>query len=179
MVQKKVDLLVNNAGIEPPALDMLESSEQRFDEVFSVNLKGPYFLTQQIAKRMIDWKEKNLVEKPRIVFITSVQGYMTNPNGTEYCMTKAALNMAMKNYAQRLGHLGINVYEISPEYYTDMSRIFEANIDKMIEDGKMLTPRWGQPEEIAALVYTIARGDLDYSTGSRIEVGGGIGMSRL
>jgi NAD(P)-dependent dehydrogenase (short-subunit alcohol dehydrogenase family) len=97
----RIDLLVNNAGIEPEKLDILESSEHRFLHVFSINLQGPYFLTQQIAKRMIKLKTQGVINKGRIVFITSVQGYMSNPGGGEYCMTKAALGMAAKLFAHR------------------------------------------------------------------------------
>jgi 3-oxoacyl-[acyl-carrier protein] reductase len=177
---KRVDLLVNNAGIEPEPLDMLETTEERFDQVFETNLKGPYFLTQQIAKRMITWKKKSIAPTPRIVFITSVQAYMPTDHGVEYCMTKASLHMAMQAYAIRLGEYGINAYEISPGVIvSDMTSVHTDSINKMISDGKMVTKRWGQPEEIAALVSTIARGDLDYSTGSRIEVGGGLGLRRL
>jgi 3-oxoacyl-[acyl-carrier protein] reductase len=176
----RLDLLVNNAGIEPPALDLLESDEERFDHVFSTNLKGPYFLTQQLAKRMLEWKKTNESLEPRIVFITSVQGHMSNPTGAEYCMTKAALYMASKIYAHRLAQYNIPVIEIRPgAILTDMSIKFKKNIDKMIEDKKILTPRWGFPEDIARLVSCIARGDLDYATGETIEVGGGLGISRL
>lgn len=176
----RLDLLVNNAGIEPESLDLLESTQERFDHVFNTNLKGPYFLTQQIAKRMIEWKSSGTAPSPRIVFITSVQSYMPSTGGTEYCMTKASLHRAMQAYAIRLGEYGINVYEISPGVIeTDMALVHKKSIDKMIEDGKMISRRWGMPEEVAALVSIIAKGDLDYSTGSTIEVGGGLGIRRL
>jgi len=176
----RIDLLVNNAGIEPEMLDILESSEQRFLHVFSINLQGPYFLTQQIAKRMIKWKTEGVIDKGRIAFITSVQGYMSNPGGAEYCMTKAALGMAAKLYAHRLGEFDIPVIEISPGIIeSDMSLVHKENIDRMIAAGNMLTARWGRPEEVAAVVAAFARGDLDYSTGQTIEVGGGLGMNRL
>ena len=175
-----IDLLVNNAGIEPEPLDLLKSTGERFDRVFDTNLKGPYFITQQIAKRMIESKKRELTPSPRIVFITSVQAYMISTRGAEYAMTKASLHMAMLAYASRLGEYGINVYEISPGVIkTDMALVHEKNIDKMIEEGKTVTKRWGMPEEVAALVSTIAKGDLDYSTGTTIEVGGGIGIRRL
>ena len=177
---KKVDLLVNNAGIEPTPLDMLESSLERFDNVFSINLKGPYFLTQQIAKRMVTWKKNNVTPTPRIIFITSVQAYMPSTYGAEYGMTKAALHFVMQAYAIRLGEYGINAYEISPGVIvSDMTSVHTDKINKKIAEGRMVTSRWGQPKEIAALVSTIGRGDLDYSTGSTIEVGGGLGLRRL
>ncbi|TFG60029.1 MAG: 3-ketoacyl-ACP reductase [Spirochaetales bacterium] len=177
----RVDLLVNNAGIEPPVLDMLEASEERFDTVVNTNLKGPYLLTQQIAKSMVKWMRDNIVESPRIVFITSVQAYMSSPKGSEYAMTKAALHMAMRNFAHRLGKENIYVFEIAPGIiYTDMSSVHEESINDMIEEGeKLITNRWGRPEDVAALVSAIARGDLDYSTGSTIEVGGGMGLPKL
>ena len=172
-----IDLLVNNAGIEPEPLDLLSSTEERFDHVFSTNLKGPYFLTQQIANRMINSKDKGITPCPRIIFITSVQAYMISTRGTEYAMTKASLHMAMLAFASRLGEYGINVYEISPGVIeTDMSLVHKEKIDKMINAGKVITKRWGMPEEVASLVCVIAKGDLDYSTGSTIEVGGGMGI---
>jgi 3-oxoacyl-[acyl-carrier protein] reductase len=175
-----VDLLVNNAGVEPEAVDMLESTEDRFDRVFSVNLKGPYFLTQQVARRMIEARKRSPARTGRIVFITSVQAYMTNPSGAEYCLTKAALHMAMATFAHRLGEHAIHVFEISPGVIkTDMSIINRDAIDRMIASGRLVTPRWGQPEDVAALVSAIGRGDLDYSSGSTIEVGGGLGLRRL
>jgi 3-oxoacyl-[acyl-carrier protein] reductase len=175
-----IDLLVNNAGIEPEPVDMLESTEERFDRVFSVNLKGPYFLTQQVARRMIEARKRSPGRTGRIVFITSVQAYMTSPWGAEYTLTKAGLHMAMANFAHRLGEHAIHVFEISPGVIeTDMSTIHRTNIDRMIASGRMVTPRWGQPEDVAALVSAIGRGDLDYSTGSTIEVGGGLGLRRL
>ena len=175
-----VDLLVNNAGIEPEPMDMLESTEDRFDRVFSVNLKGPYFLTQQVARRMIEARKRSPDRTGRIVFITSVQAYLTNPRGAEYTLTKAALHMAMLDFAHRLGEHGIHVFEISPGVIeTDMSTVHRASIDRMIDSGRLVTPRWGQPEDVAALVSTIGRGDLDYSSGSTIEVGGGLGLRRL
>jgi 3-oxoacyl-[acyl-carrier protein] reductase len=175
-----VDLLVNNAGIEPEPKDMLESTEERFDHVFSVNLKGPYFLTQQIARRMIEARKRSPGRTGRIVFITSVQAYMTSPWGAEYSLTKAALHMAMANFAHRLGEHAIHVFEISPGVIeTDMSTVHRDSIDRMIASGRLVTPRWGQPEDVAALVSAIGRGDLDYSSGSTIEVGGGLGLRRL
>lgn len=176
----RIDLLVNNAGIEPETLDLLGSTEERFDHVFNTNLKGPYFLTQQIANRMIRTQKTGITTAPKIIFITSVQAYMVSTRETEYAMTKASLHMAMLAYAIRLGEYGINVYEISPGVIkTDMALVHEENIDKMIRDGKMITKRWGMPEEIASVVSTIAKGNLDYSTGTTIEVGGGIGIRRL
>ncbi|HJX40750.1 MAG TPA: SDR family NAD(P)-dependent oxidoreductase, partial [Anaerolineales bacterium] len=110
----RLDLLINNAGIEPEPLDMLDGPEERLERVLAVNLKGPYFLTQALARRMIRFREQAPARVPRIVFITSVQAYMANPTGAEYCLSKAALHMAVKAFAVRLGSSGIPVFEISP-----------------------------------------------------------------
>jgi len=176
----RLDLLVNNAGIEPEQVDILESSEERFDSTFATNLKGPFLLTQQLAKRMVNWKKKGIITGGYIIFITSVQAYMSNPSGAEYCMTKSALHMAAKLYAHRLAPENILVFEISPGIIrSDMSLIHKDNIDKMISEGKMLTGRWGTPEDVAKLVAYIANGFFDYSTGQTIEAGGGMGLARL
>jgi 3-oxoacyl-[acyl-carrier protein] reductase len=176
----RLDLLVNNAGIEPDQLDILESSEERFDHTFNTNLKGPYFLTKRLAKKMLNWKNNGIIESAYIIFITSVQGHMANPLGAEYCMTKAALHMATKLFAQRLAEDNILVFEIRPGVImSDMSLIWKENIDKMISSGKVLTRRWGQPDDIAKIVSCISKGYFDYSTGETIEVDGGMGISRL
>ena len=176
----RIDLLVNNAGIEPPFCDLLESDEERYDHVMSVNLKGPYFLTQQVANRMIAGREKGIIAKGRICFITSVQAYMSNPLGAEYCMTKAALSMASRCYAHRLGEYDIPVLELCPGVtHSDMADRHRERIDQSISEGWLVTSRWGEPEEVAELVADFARGHFDYCTGSRIEIGGGLGMNRL
>jgi len=174
----RLDLLVNNAGIEPEPMDFLDSPEERFDRVFAVNLRGPWFLTQQLAKRMIGWLAEGRIPKARICFITSVQGYVVT-GGAEYCMTKAALGMAAKAFAARLGEHDIPVIEISPGViHSDMADKHLEAIDRRIAEGRLVTSRWGTPQDVAGLVAAFARGDLDYCTGERIEVGGGLGMSR-
>ena len=176
----RLDLLVNNAGIEPEPLDILDCPEERLDRVLAVNLKGPFFISQHMARWMVRLRAQGAVPTPRIVFITSVQAYMANPFGTEYCLSKAALHMTMKAFAVRLGASGIPVFEISPGIIeSDMSLVHRDAIDRMIAAGRVPTARWGKPADVAVLVAAIARGDLDYSTGSTIEVGGGLGLRRL
>jgi NAD(P)-dependent dehydrogenase (short-subunit alcohol dehydrogenase family) len=174
----RIDLLVNNAGIEPPFLDFLESSEDRYNYIMSVNLKGPFFITQQVSKKMISYLEDKKITKGRICFITSVQGYVVT-RGAEYCMTKAALGILSKVFANRLGEYDIPVIEISPGViHSDMTAPHKEKTTKKIESGRLITKRWGEAEDVAKVVSAFARGDLDYSTGERIEVGGGLGISR-
>lgn len=177
----RLDLLVNNAGVAPlERRDVLEATEESFDRVLSINMRGPYFLTQRVANLMIAWKKAGVVENPRIVFITSVSAYTSSPFRGEYCISKAGLSMAAKLFAHRLGEYGIPVIEISPGIIdTPMTEGVKDKYGKLIDDGILVTSRWGQPEDVAKVVSAVARGDLDYSTGEAIEVGGGFGIRRL
>lgn len=177
----RIDLLVNNAGVAPKERrDILAASEESFERLMSINLQGPYFLTQIAANRMIHYKQQGVVEAPRIVFITSISAYTSSPSRGEYCISKAGLSMAAALYADRLSEYGIPVIEIRPGIIeTPMTSVVKEKYDKMIEEGLLPMKRWGQPEDIARVISAFARGDLDYSTGECIEVGGGFRLRRL
>ncbi|MFW6286344.1 MAG: 3-ketoacyl-ACP reductase [Candidatus Sumerlaeota bacterium] len=177
----RLDLLVNNAGVAPKErLDILEASEESFERVLSINLQGPYFLTQLAARRMIEWKQAGVVETPRICFVSSISAYMSSPNRGEYCVSKAGLSMGAKLFAHRLAEEGIPVVEICPGIIeTRMTAGVKEKYDSVIAGGLVPARRWGQPEDIASVVSAFARGDLDFCTGSMIEAGGGIGIQRL
>jgi len=146
----------------------------------AVNLQGPYFLTQQVANLMIAWKNEGIVATPRIVFVTSISAYTSSPGRGEYCVSKAGLSMAVMLYGDRLAEHGIPVLEIAPGIIeTRMTSVVKDKYDTLIAEGLLPTKRWGQPDDVAKVVSAFARGDLDYSTGQRIEVGGGFGMRRL
>ena len=177
----RLDLLVNNAGVAPKQrLDILQASEESFDRLISINLKGPYFLSQLAANRMIDYQRAGRVATPRIAFITSISAYTSSPARGEYCVSKAGLSMAAKLYADRLGEYDIPVIEIRPGIIeTPMTSVVKEKYDKLIAEGLLVNRRWGQPEDVAALVSAFAQGHLDYSTGESIEVSGGFGVRRL
>ncbi|NIA14735.1 MAG: 3-ketoacyl-ACP reductase [Nitrospiraceae bacterium] len=177
----RLDLLVNNAGVAPKERrDLLEATEESFDRLMGINLRGPYFLTQLAAKRMIAWKEAGVVETPRIAFITSISAFASTPARGDYCITKAGLSMAVQLYADRLSEYDIPVIEIRPGIIaTRMTDAVTAKYDKLIAEGLLPTKRWGQSEDVAKVVSAFGRGLLDYSTGETIEVGGGFGMTRL
>jgi 3-oxoacyl-[acyl-carrier protein] reductase len=166
-----VDLLVNNAGVAPEVrADILDATEESFDRVISVNLKGPYFLTQLVARQMI---ARAMAGK--IVTISSVSAYAPSTNRGDYCLAKAGLAMMTQLYAARLAGHGITVYEIRPGIIaTDMTGPVKAKYDRMILD-EGVTPirRWGQPEDVGKAVVAIAQGLLPYSTGQVIDVDGG------
>lgn len=177
----RLDLLVNNAGVAPKQrVDILQAGEESFDRLISINLKGPYFLTQLVANRMIAWKKTGRIITPRIVFITSISAYTSSPARGDYCVSKAGLSMAVQLYADRLGEYGIPVIEIRPGIIqTPMTSVVKDKYDKLIAEGLLINRRWGLPEDVAAVVAAVARGDLDYSTGESIEVSGGFNVRRL
>ena len=177
----RIDLLVNNAGVAPKERkDVLEATEESFEWLISINLQGPYFLTQLVANRMIEWQQVGVIETPRIVFITSISAYTSSPSRGEYCVSKAGLSMGAKLYADRLGEFGIPVLEIAPGIIeTPMTSVVKDKYDKLIAEGLLVTRRWGQPDDIAKVVAAFAQGNLDYSTGQAIEVGGAVGLRRL
>ena len=172
-----IDLLVNNAGVAPSVrADLLEASEESFDRLINTNLKGPYFLTQLVARRMIDQKTPG-----RIVNITSVSAYAASTNRGDYCVSKAGLAMMTQLYAARLAEHGINVYEIRPGVIeTDMTGPVKEKYDKLIFE-QDLTPikRWGKPDDVARAVVAVATDLLPFSTGQVLDVAGGFHLRRL
>jgi 3-oxoacyl-[acyl-carrier protein] reductase len=180
----RIDLLVNNAGVAPNVrADLLEASEESFDRLININLKGPYFLTQIVARRMIEQIQRGDVRAfglPRIVTVTSVSAYAASVNRGDYCVAKAGLAMMTALYAARLAEYGVNVYEVRPGVIaTDMTEGVKEKYDGMIEQGAWPIRRWGQPEDIGRAVAAIARGDFPYSTGEVINVDGGFHLRTL
>jgi 3-oxoacyl-[acyl-carrier protein] reductase len=181
---ERIDLLVNNAGVAPSVrADLLEASEESFDRLININLKGPYFLTQLVARRMIEQAQRgdvNAFGLPRIVTITSVSAYAASINRGDYCVAKAGLAMMTALYAARLAEYGVNVYELRPGVIaTDMTEGVKEKYDRMIEQGAWPIRRWGQPEDIGRAVAAIARGDFPYSTGEVINIDGGFHLRTL
>jgi NAD(P)-dependent dehydrogenase (short-subunit alcohol dehydrogenase family) len=176
-----LNLLVNNAGIAPPRRDdILEATEDSFDKVMQVNLKGPYFLTQAVARWMIVQRAADEGFSGCIVNISSVSAELASVNRGDYCLSRAGTSMATKLWAVRLAEYGIGVYEIRPGVVaTDMTAGVKEKYDRMIADGLTLQPRWGQPEDVGRAVAVLARGEFPYSTGQVINVDGGMLIGRL
>jgi 3-oxoacyl-[acyl-carrier protein] reductase len=177
----RCDLLVNNAGVAPLArTDLLDATEESFERVLRINLQGPYFLTQQVARWMIEqrraWPERPL----RIVNTGSVSAYASSPARGEYCISKAGVAMMTTLFADRLAEHDIGVFEVRPGIIaTDMTAIVKEKYDKLIADGLTPTRRWGRPEDVARAVGAVAEGRLDFSTGQVIDVDGGFRLRRL
>jgi 3-oxoacyl-[acyl-carrier protein] reductase len=177
----RIDLLVNNAGMAPrQRADILETTEASYDKVMAVNLKGPFFLTQRVARVMIDSLKVGVIERPRIINIGSMSAYTSSVNRAEYCLSKAGLGMMTALFADRLSEYGINVYELRPGIIeTDMTSVVQAKYDRLITEGLMPIRRWGQPDDVARAVVAIAQDQFPFSTGEVINIDSGFHLRRL
>ncbi len=178
-----MDVLVNNAGVAPEVrADLLEATEESFDRLIAINLKGPYFLTQAVANYWIS-KLPHLpagCAKPMVINISSLSAYAASVNRGDYCVSKAGLSMATQLFATRLAEYGINVYEVRPGIIaTDMTAGVQEKYDRMIAEGLTPIARWGTPEDVGRAVAAIAQGAYPFSTGEVINVDGGFHLRRL
>jgi 3-oxoacyl-[acyl-carrier protein] reductase len=176
----RLHLLVNNAGVAPSQrADILDAGEESFDRLVGTNLKGPYFLTQAVARFMLE-QAKQPGYAGAIVFVTSVSAEAASPNRGDYCVSKAGLAMAARLFAVRLAASGIPVYEVRPGIvHTDMTANVADAYDRRIAEGLVPQGRWGEPEDVGRVVAALARGDAAYSTGAVITVDGGFSIPRL
>lgn len=173
---------VNNAGIAPQVrADLLETTPESWDNVLNTNLKGPFFLTQTIAKLMLNQRSgKDFSTPDHIVFVTSISSTVASIQRGEYCVSKAGLSMVAQLFAARLASQGVVVTEIRPGIIaTDMTASVKDKYDSLIAQGLVPQTRWGTPEDVGKLVAAIARGDLNFSTGAVIAVDGGLTIARL
>jgi 3-oxoacyl-[acyl-carrier protein] reductase len=177
----RLDVLVNNAGVAPNVrADILEASEESYDRVMNINMKGPYFLTQAAAAWMIKQRQARPDDWMCIVNISSCSAYTASPSRGEYCLSKAAISMATKLYAARLAEHEIGVYEIRPGIIaTDMTAAVKDKYDKLIAEGLTPIKRWGLGEDVAAAAAVCAKGELKFSTGEVINVDGGFHLRTL
>ena len=177
----RCDMLVNNAGVAPlKRADLLVATEESFERVMKINLQGPYFLTQRVARWMIDQIAENPGRKCRIVNTGSISAYASSPARGEYCMSKAGVGMMTILFADRLAESGIGVFELRPGIIaTDMTTVVKEKYDKMIAEGLTPIRRWGTPNDVAKAVGAIAEGRLDFCTGQVINVDGGFHLRRL
>jgi 3-oxoacyl-[acyl-carrier protein] reductase len=177
----KIDILVNNAGVAPQKrLDLLDTNQDSFKRVFSINAEGPFFLTQVVAKQMIQQLNKDANFKGCIIFISSISAYVSSPSRAEYCISKAALSHMASIFAHRLAEFGINVYEVRPGIIkTDMTAGVSEKYDTLIAEGLIPQNRWGYPDDVAKAVVALAKGYFPYSTGMQVEVSGGMNINRL
>ena len=178
----RLDALVNNAGIAPRVrADILEASEASFEEIMRINLQGPYFLTQQVAKYWLEEKPKTLLKAGfTVIFISSVSAEAASTNRGDYCISKAGLSMASRLWATRLAGSNIHVFELRPGIMqTDMTAVVKEKYDHLIANGLVPMPRWGTAEDVGLAAAALLSGSFPFSTGSIIDVDGGFHIKRL
>ena len=201
----RVDVLVNNAGVAPSVRnDLLVATADEFDRVLSINLRGPYFLTQLVANQMLAQDPSRSsgtgtgpstsspstgspstssgtgTLRGAIINVSSVSATVVSTNRGEYCISKAGVAMATQLWAARLAPEGILVYEVRPGVIaTDMTAGVQEKYDALFASGLAPMPRWGQPSDVAGAVAVLASGQMPYSTGDVITVGGGMQIQRL
>jgi NAD(P)-dependent dehydrogenase (short-subunit alcohol dehydrogenase family) len=177
----RLDVLVNNAGITSQGRkDLLDATEESWDLVFDTNLKGPFFLSQIAAKEMIRLIGEKSIPDGKIINISSISAHTISTNRADYCMTKAAMGMMTKLFAQRLADEGIQVFEVCPGVIqSDMTAPVKEKYDHLIAEGLWPIRRWGQPSDVAHAVAAIVSDYFPFSTGECFNVDGGFHIRRL
>lgn len=178
----RLDALVNNAGMAPRArADILEATEESFDEVLAVNLKGPYFLSQVVARHWLAHPEPSrLPGGHKLIFVSSMSAEQVSVNRGEYCISKAGLAMVTKLWAARLAAEGVQVFELRPGIMaTDMTAGAREKYDRLIAEGRVPQGRWGTPEDVGSAVSALLKGHFPFSTGDVFNIDGGVHLQRF
>jgi NAD(P)-dependent dehydrogenase (short-subunit alcohol dehydrogenase family) len=175
----RIDVLVNNAGITSVGRrDILEAGEESWERVLAVNLKGPFFLCQRVAREMIP--RLTHLAHPTLINISSLSAYTVSTNRGDYCVSKAGLSIVTKLFAARLAEYGIRVYEVCPGVIdTDMTAGNREHYDRLLAEGLTPIRRWGTAEDVGKAVAALAIGQFPYSTGDVFHVDGGFHLRRL
>ncbi|SIO64885.1 NAD(P)-dependent dehydrogenase, short-chain alcohol dehydrogenase family [Singulisphaera sp. GP187] len=177
----RIDLLVNNAGVAPLVrLDLMNTTAESWDRVLGINLRGPFFLTQQVATSMVDLLRAGTIADPQIIFVTSISSTFASVTRGEYCVSKAGLSMVAQLFATRLADEGIRVNEVRPGIIaTDMTGAVRDVYDRRIAGGLVPIRRWGTPLDIGRAVGALAAESFPYTTGEVFHVDGGLHLRRL
>ncbi|MBP9182547.1 MAG: 3-ketoacyl-ACP reductase [Fuscovulum sp.] len=176
--QGPITALVQNAGVAARTRgDMLELTPENLDWILDINLKGGFFLAQQVARRMLATTSP---QYRSITFVTSVSARMASPERADYCISKAAAAMAAQTLALRLAPHGIGVFDLRPGIIaTGMTEAVRDTYDARIKAGLVPAGRWGQPADIGQAVIPIVTGQLAFATGAVIPLDGGLSIERL
>ena len=177
----RIDLLVNNAGITSPGRhDLLEATEAGWETVLGTNLKGPFFLSQIVANKMIELIAVGSIQRGTIINVSSISAYAVSTNRADYCIAKAGLRMMTQLYAARLAQERIRVYEVCPGVIeSDMTAPVREKYDRLIAGGLSPIRRWGTPDDVAKAVVALASDAFPFSTGDCLNVDGGFHIRRL
>lgn len=177
----RLDLLVNNAGITSIGrADILDASEENWDALMSINLKGPFFLSQLAGRWMVEQNEADPSRRGKIVNVSSISAHTVSTNRGDYCVAKAGLGMVTKLFAARLANVGVNVYEVCPGVIaSDMTAPVQAKYDKLIDEGLTPIRRWGEPGDVGRAVVALAQDYFPFTTGEVLNVDGGFTIRRI
>lgn len=163
----KIDALVNNAGITADAT-LLKMTEEQFDRVIKVNLKGVFLMAQAVAAKM------TAAGKGAIVNTSSIVGVQGNFGQTNYAAAKSGVIGMTYTWSRELGRKGVRVNAVAPGYtWTEMLATVPEKVIKMLEE-KTPMQRLGQPDEVAKLYLFLASDESSYITGQVIGVDGGL-----
>lgn len=178
VVQGPVHSLISNAGVSVRVRgDMLEVDVDSYDFVMGVNLKGAFFLAQEVARRMVGQSDE---QYRSMIFITSVNAELVSKERAEYCMSKAGAAMMAKLFADRMTPVGVGVFELRPGIIeTQMTAVAKEKYDAKINEGLVPAGRWGQPADIGSAVLPFVQGKMAYASGAVIPVDGGLSLHRL
>ncbi len=176
--QGPLDALIQNAGVAAKVRgDMLDIIPENFDWILGINLRGAFFLAQQVAQRILASQSPHYRS---ITFVTSVSAQMASPERADYCISKAAAAMAAQTLALRLAPHGIGVFELRPGIIeTGMTAGVKDKYTARIEGGLVPAGRWGQPSDIGQAVVPLVTGQMAFATGAVIPVDGGLSIERL
>ena len=172
--------LVNNAGVGVLQRgDLLQVSEESYDRCMSVNSKAMFFLSQAFAKRLLA-RDRDALAFYSIVNVTSSNAVAVAVPRAEYCVSKSAAAMVSKAFAVRLGEENISVYDVQPGLIaTDMTEPVIEMYKQRAKEGLTLLPRVGQPEDMGAIIASLASGKLPYTTGQAISADAGMLVPRF
>jgi NAD(P)-dependent dehydrogenase (short-subunit alcohol dehydrogenase family) len=178
----RIDGLINNAGIAPRVrADLLDVTESSYREVLGINLDGPFFLAQRVAKWWLEHPQKSrLPGGYKLIFVSSLSAYAVTVNRGEYCVSKAALGMVTQLFAARLAEHGIQVLELRPGIMaTDMTAGVKEKYDKLLGEGIVPQKRWGTGQDVGLAIRAIFQGLFPFTTGDVINIDGGFHLRRL
>ncbi len=174
----RLDCLVNNAGVSVLARgDLLDVSAASFDRCMRVNLRGTFFLTQQVARHMLQSTGSPAPQGARRSIITissTAVGQVIGRDIGEYTVSKAGLVAMTRLFAVRLAEHGIDCFDVRPGMMqTDMTDQVRAKFQALIDTGFIPAKRWGDPAEIGATIANLASGALHYTVGQTVSLDGG------
>ena len=166
---KRIDILVNNAGITKDNL-LMKMSEEEFDAVIDINLKGTFNCIKHVSRQML--KQRG----GRIINISSVSGVMGNAGQANYCASKAGIIGLTKAVARELGSRGITVNAIAPGFIdTEMTAVLPDSVKEAMGE-QIPLKRFGRTEDVADMAAYLASDKAGYITGQVICVDGGMAM---